>query len=505
MTKVTTTSSGKLTRAAASLTVALSTFACGAEGERGPKGVDGKDGAVGMHDHQRASSFEPSLSLVFPNEGILDRELEVSISGDGTKFQPHTKPDFGDGIEVVDTITSTTSLIIAKLRISKDAELGPRTIRVGDLVAKNAFRVIPAIDVTSEKGKAEVEQGGMAHVWIDNNDARAFDPTSFYLDPGGFIDLGTRASGPRYAASIILAPPLIQPGSSRISVANLDSNGKPRISFMSASDAVSVKARPAVPLDTGKTYEMSFTTPTETKLFKLSSPENAAFIVDYVITAESDGKAFPVALAFGTGGSKDDLLGQTSPIMQRAGNKKASPFPSFFRITIPLDVRPTPVDHYLVLAELDGHGSTRATITATRAPALVSYESSFAHGVDTPQLVGEVSSISGQIISASLGGKDEIDAYKFLVEPDALLQISATSDVDLEILLTKDASTLEDSPTSPAAERQVLAHIQPGKGHADQYTLTSPTYATEVYAVVKRDARAAATSGKYTLGLRKLP
>ncbi|MDF2696697.1 MAG: hypothetical protein K0S65_5080 [Labilithrix sp.] len=492
----------KLVKLSLLVAAALAAQAC--SGTDGARGADGKDGTPGEPGASQTEGSESSLSLVTPSKGLLDREVEVSIGGNGTKFAEGAKPSFGPGIEVLEVTTSTTSLLTAKLRISKDAPIGPRTVTIGDLKAEKAFTVIPAITVVAEGGKAEVPQGGLIQFGIENNDSHAFDPEAFQLEAGDLIDLGSQASGPQAATGFLLAAPLAKTGASQVSVANLDASGKPRVSFVSANDALSVKARAADPFTLGAGTDATFATATDTKLFKLTSPASEAAIVDYRIEVAADGTALPVAFVFGTGGGKNDRLGQVLPSRDPFTGEFA-PAPYDLHVALPISAGAAATDHYVVLADLSGQAGAKAKITATRSAAMVANETSSVHGMDAPQAVGTVSASSGQVLNANLATADEVDAYKFTVEAAAKLQFSATSDGDLEIILTKDPNVLEDAQGTPAAQRKVLGYLYPGKQFAAQQSLAAAVGSTEVYAVVLSDSQGAVKTGKYTLGVRKLP
>ncbi len=495
----------KLVKLSLLMAAALAAQACGSDGADGTDGVNGKDGPAGKAgESPTGSDGESSLSLVTPSKGILDREVEVSIGGNGTKFAEGAKPSFGPGIEVVEVTTSTTSLITAKIKITKDAQIGPRTVTIGDLKAEKAFTVVPAINLVAEGGKASVEQGGLIQFGIENNDTRAFDPNAFQLEAGDLIDLGSQASGPQAAIGFLLAAPLAKTGGSQIAVSNLGPGGKPRVSFLSANDALTVKARAADPFVLATPADHTFASPNDTKLFKLSSPASEAAIVDYRIEVAEDGTAVPVAFVFGTKGTKDDRLGQALPA-QNPFTGQFNPPPYDLHVALPIPAGAAATDHYVVLADLSGQKGASAKVTASRSAAMVANESTAAHGTEAPQLVGSVTSSSGQVLSANLASATEIDAYKFTVEADAKLQISATSDADLEVILTKDPNVFEDAQDTPPAARKVLGYLYPGKQFAAQRTLTAAVGTTEIYAVVLSDSQGTVKTGKYTLGMRKVP
>lgn len=494
----------KLVKLSLLMALALAAQACG-DGADGAAGANGKDGPPGKAgESPDGEDGASALSLVTPSKGILDREVEVSIGGNGTKFAEGAKPSFGAGIEVVEVTTSTTSLITAKIRIAKNAQVGPRTVTVGDLKAEKAFSVVPAINVIAEGGKATVDQGGLIQFGVENLDSRAFDPNAFQLEAGDLIDLGSQATGPQAAVGFLLAAPLAKTGASQIAVSNLDPSGKPRVSFLSANDALTVKTRAADPFVLGAPADETFASATDTKLFKLSSPANEAAIVDYRIEVAADGTAVPVAFVFGTGGGKDDRLGQVLPARNQLTGE-FNPPPYDLHVALPVPPGGAATDHYVVVADLSGQAGAAAKVTASRSAAMVANETTSAHGSDAPQLVGAVTASSGQVLNANLANATEVDAYRFTVEADAKLQISATSDADLEIILTKDPNVFEDAQGTPAAQRKVLGYLYPGKQFAAQRTLTAAVGTTDIYAVVLSDSQGAVKTGKYTLGVRKLP
>src|SRR5688500_10908516 len=171
---------------------ALLLAACSVDGANGQDGTNGKDGKAGENGKDGTSTTltpEESLSLITPGKGILDREVEVQIGGSATKFDDKAQVDFGDGVEVVSVTQSSPTLITARLKISKTAKVGPRTVKIGSLEAQEAFKVLPAIEIDG----AKVAQGGLVQFDIKNNDEKAFDANAFKLEGAGVIDLGSGA------------------------------------------------------------------------------------------------------------------------------------------------------------------------------------------------------------------------------------------------------------------------------------------------------------------------
>lgn len=466
----------------------------------GADGANGQDGAPGTPGDKAPSSGdgdESSVSLVTPSKGILDREVEVQIGGSGTNFDEGAKPDFGAGIDVVDVVRSSPTLITAKLRIGKDAAVGPRTVTVGSLSAEKAFTVVPAIEVT---GSTKVAQGGLVELAITNNDEKAFDPQTFTLEGNGLMDLGSQASGPKDATGFLLAAPLAKAGKTQLVVSNLGPDGKPRTTFLSAPDAFEVTSRAASPFDLDQPAEQTFGG-LETKLFKLSTPASDSAIVDYRIQVDAAGTAVPVAFVFGTKGQVDDQVGIVLP-SQNPFTGQFDPPPYDLHVALPVVGGSSAVDHYVVLADLSRTSGAKATITASRVTATSSVESASAHGPDAPQALGAVT--DAPVVAGNLADAAEVDVYKLTVGAGDKLQLTAQSEADLEIVITKDPNVIEDADGTPPGDRKVLGYFYPGGNMASQRMVESPG-TTTLYAVVQSDIQGVTKTGKYTFGARKLP
>ena len=478
---------------------ALLLAACAADGTPGANGTNGKDGKGGENGKDGETttlSPEESLSLITPGKGILDREVEVQIGGSATKFDDKAQVDFGDGVEVVSITQSSPTLITARLRISKTAKVGPRNVKIGSLEAQEAFKVLPAIEIEG----AKVAQGGLVQFDIKNNDEKAFDPNAFALEAAGVIDLGSSASGPFAGTAFLLAAPLAKAGKSQLTVSNMGSDGKPKTTFLSAADAFEVTPRSPTVFSLDMPKEETFGG-LDTKLFSLSTMASTAAFVDYRIEVGAEGTAVPVAFVFGTKGGVEDRIGQVLP-QQNPFTGEFAPPPYDLHVALPVVAGSTPVNHYVVLADISGTSGAKATITASKVTAQVETESAAAHGPDAPQTLGAISTTEARILTADLTAATEQDVYKLAVGAADKIQLTAQSDADLEIVLTKDPNVLEDPQGTPAGARKVLGYFYPGKMSA-QRVVANPGTDT-IYAVVQSDVQGAVATGKYTLGARKL-
>ncbi len=227
--------------------IAALLVACGgADGLPGAAGKDGAPGAAGAAGAAgkagESAKVEPTVNFVTPSKAVLDRELEVVVSGSGTKFAAGAKLDFGAGITVSDVRVVSPTSLAAKLKIAPTAALGLRDVTVDGQKIEKAFAVIPAISVVAV---GKIEQGGVAQLAIQNNDpANPFDKDNFKVTAPELVDFGIAPDSNLFASGAVLVPPLAA-ASATVSAANVDSKGNPRTSFV--GDPNDVKVVPRTP------------------------------------------------------------------------------------------------------------------------------------------------------------------------------------------------------------------------------------------------------------------
>ncbi len=100
----------------------------------GPPGAPGDDVTGPPGDPGEPGAAEPSLASVTPSRLYLGRDVEVLISGSGTRWLAEDPPevDAGEGLEVVEgtlTVASPTALRVT-LRVADAAPTGLRDLRV---------------------------------------------------------------------------------------------------------------------------------------------------------------------------------------------------------------------------------------------------------------------------------------------------------------------------------------------------------------------------------------
>jgi hypothetical protein len=469
-----------------SIALGLLAVACsGSDGAAGANGTNGNPGDPGKVDS--------SASLVSPSQGLLDRVVDVEIGGSGTKFTDNDKPDFGAGIQVLESHAASATLLVAKIQIAKDAALGKRDVTVGTAKATGAFSVIPAINVSVAGQPVSVEQGGVVQFDIENNDTKAFDTNAFKLEATGVVDLGSSATSAQAATGFILAAPLAQPSKGQISVSNLDAQGAPKISFLSDPQGLEVKARAAVALPFGAGADQTFDGTLSSKFFKLT-PNGAASIVDLRMQV-TDAKAatLPYVIVFGGAAKTDaDQLLIAGPPASLFG---PAPPPYDIHAAIPLVAGGT--DLYAVLVDLGKTAGDKVTLTPSTVNATKIAESASPHGGAAPQAIGTLPPQDGFVVDASLGAAGEIDAYLVTGAINDVVQIAASSAADVQIIITSDPTTPDDDTkwlTDPIAAGVKF-------GGSASWKLT----AANAYLVVRADSRGKVATGKYALSARKIP
>ena len=141
--------------------------ACGTPGAPGSVGAPGSAGSAGATPPPPpAEPLAASINQVTPRVGLVDREVEVTITADGTSLGDGAKVTFGAGIKVLSAEARGPALVV-RLSIAPDAKLGARDVTITPkdgkaLVAKNGFVVAVPLQTKLSAGKAE--QGGLVRL-----------------------------------------------------------------------------------------------------------------------------------------------------------------------------------------------------------------------------------------------------------------------------------------------------------------------------------------------------
>ncbi len=464
--------------------------ACGSDGAQGPQGQQGPAGAA---------SNPSSTSVVSPPQGLLDRQLVVQIGGSGTSWTDADKPDFGGtDIQLVESHAASPTLMVATIKIAKDAKLGRRDVKVGSAVATQAFTVTPAIDVKSSDAMktVSVDQGGLVQFDITNNDTKAFDSNAFKLQVPGIVDLGTQASSAFAATGFILAAPLAPAGSEQIMVANLGADGSPKLSWYSDPQALAVKARAASPLALGTATTQTFAGDGVTKLYKASSASGVSILDFRMEVPDKNATVVPYLLVFNANAkSADDQLGLVGP-------------PSFFGQLIPppWDLHVTlpqlsgGSDVYAVVLDLSKKSGTSLKLTPSSIAATKIAESATAHGTAAPQAIGTLPATDGFVVDAKLDAGD-VDVYKVTAAAGDKVQIAVSGVPDVDVQLAKVAVVADP-------QTEVLDEVFGGAKASASSTVTlatMPAPQTDLYVIVRADSQGKTATGSYALSARKVP
>lgn len=407
----------KLVSTVAVTSLAAWMMACGSDGAQGPAGEPGPAGpAAGGKD-----PIEGSVSLVTPNKGVLDREVEVSIGGSATKFADGVKPDFGEGIEVLEVVRSSPTLLTARLRIAKTAPLGARKVTIGDLVAEDAFRVVPALQVASpSKG----EQGGLGMVEFENADATAFDANAFAVEAAGLVPYAAQASNPFAGAAFFLVPPLASPGRVAIEARNLDAKGAPRVSFLSGPDAFEVSTRIAadLALGTAKSAE-TLATDLSSKLYKVSTTASQDGILTLRLHVADGEQAVLSTALWDSGGQAKDLLARFDAVEDGFFGPQPKQAPYDLVYSIPVASAPSK-SFFLTVLDYAGTVGAKFDVHPSSVTATVVNEGGAAHATqETAEAITVAAPGAGTLLKGEITEDGGFDWYKFTVAEGETVEV----------------------------------------------------------------------------------
>lgn len=277
--------------------LSLGVVAC--SGSDGAKGATGDPGAKG----DPGDASPASVGVIVPSIGLLDRELDVTITANGVDFTAASPTvDIGAGVTVSNIQVLSATTIYAHLKIDASATTGARDVKVtsgsNNLTSKGGFKVAAAMDFSVKRGKAE--QGGVIYYSVDNLDTQhAFDPNAFAVSCDSGLDpLGQNLAVTSTHAEGVL---LLAPGAG--ATANLvaeddDALGQPYATFAN-SFAVSPRAPTSATAGTPLTGQV-IADPFGTQLYKFST---ASAGIWEVTTTDPGAQISPIVTVFGSDGS----------------------------------------------------------------------------------------------------------------------------------------------------------------------------------------------------------
>lgn len=473
------------------MAVSLLVAACtGDEGPAGPAGPPGENTNSGDGNTPAAAS----ANVVSPGAGFLGREIDVQVGFAGGTLTEGVAVDFGAGVKVENIAIASPTLLTAHLVIASDATVGPHDVKVGDVVAKGAFKVSPALEATEV---AKLEQGGVGGYTVKNLDTYVFDTAedAFAIEAGEeLVPFSTGATGAYSAQALFLAPPLAEVGSQQLVAGNLDAAGKPSILFFGEPGGVKVGGRTATdaafgtPIG-GETFASAF----GSKLYKVSTPANQDALVVLNLHVGEDELTSLLGILWNAGGKRKDLAG----VIQAVDQTIIGPIPKEppYDISFSLPVASGAAkDYFLSVVDASGEKSTKFDFAPLALAASTVEEGTTAHdGFGNAQAFtlaadGAANLVKGEITDA------KYDWYKFTVAAGDIIEASTESGT-----VALEASIQQVTGTT-------AKEIAWGTGGGSfDVSPTAPLAAGDYYLRVGKAYNATGTPvGRYTVGIRRI-
>lgn len=411
--------------------LSLGVIACsGSDGAPGAKGDTGAKGDPG-------DGSPASVGVVVPSIGLLDRELDVTITANGVDFTAAAPTvDLGTGVTVSNIQALSATTIFAHLKIDATAATGARDVKVtsgtNNLTAKGAFKVAEAIDFEVKQGKAE--QGGAIYYTVDNLDTQhAFDPNAFALASDSGLDLLGQNIGvtATHAEGVLL----IAPGASAtgtVVAEDDDALGEPYATF-GATFPIASRSATSATAGTPLTGQ-SISAPFGTQLYKYST---AAAGIWEVTTTDPGAKITPTVAVFGTDGSVASAFngaGGASVVYPTTAASQSN-------VAVVLDSGlggGSAADYGFTFTVVNHTG----TIYAEPAGAHDTLAHATTNSVKVPSLPLATTN-NGDIITGSLSSAMENDWYGVDIAANDALEIAVTGSDGTQVDLTDNAGTSE--------------------------------------------------------------
>lgn len=472
--------------------LSLGVVACsGSDGAPGPKGDTGAAGDKG--DKGDPGDATPkSVGVIVPNIGLLDREMDVTITTNGvdlTKAAPTV--DLGAGVTVSKIQVLSATTLYAHVAVDAGAATGARDAKVtagsDSLTSTKGFTVAAPLQVTANP--ASVSQGDFVLVDVQNLDSQhAFDDASFlgsYTDFQLLVTDGTdEGGGPtnvtatRAEGFFLLAPQAA--ASVDVLAGNIDGFGQVTETYAGAPITVAARTPKTVTPGTDLTGE-NIAKAGGTNTYKFDS---AAVAILEVTPTAVGAQASPVAAVYGNSGKADDLF--------TVGSSAIFPVPGG-------------KSNYATVFDGNGGGGaiadfgftmsvTTHTGTAFPEPATAHAGAATAAAI-TPALPASGSGNGVVVVGSSTTGT-EADWYSLTLAQNDKLEISLVCDYDCSLDLTDSAGTTDelDNGQIESAPGRRLAYVVQTIAPAG-----SNTYKIQVVAPDQT------SHGNYWIGLRKVP
>lgn len=473
----------------------------GKPGETGKQGAEGAPAPVA-----KPTPAPANINQVLPRGGLVDRALTLTISFDGAPDLSSAKLEMGDGIHV-GKVNAAGASLTAELVIDAEARIGARdvTVTVADhdpIVAKSAFHV--AVSMGAKVGAGKAEQGGLVRVDVKNHDEVWFDTENFLLLPmvdpktPSLVPLSNVGFTATDGSVVLLGDPLAKTGPVGFLGIN-DPSNPDSPSFLSEGDAATISARQPKALTPSATAaEITLANDLETAFFSLDLAPAASegLLVDALAVAPQGSTMTPMIFAYPASGSIADLLDQR---VEDAG------FPAFgipatdARVAYPVTAA---TKGFFVLADanLTNAATTRAALTYTTSRATIQTEKAAAHATGaTAQSLGQLpapsNEVPGRILTGALGADKEVDFYRFTNLAEAKV-------TNVQFSITSDAEVVVYIDTVPTMDSDDLVELTLGGSAGNTLTALK---GKDRYVAVRAAEDAAVKTGKYTLGVKRLP
>ncbi len=473
----------------------------------GADGAKGDKGDPGTPDTENPET-DPSAGLVFPNKGLLAREVDVVLTVNDVKLEDSATLDFGAGIEVSDVVVTSKTALTAHLKIAETAVLGKHdvTIKSGanTLTAKSAFNVLPTVGL---KVEGTTKQGGLVRVTLTNNDSVPFDD-DFKLDDidDGIITVSGGPSGTTATFTLVVTP---KAATGKVALVGLNGSG---LAYYADPDG----------LDIGSATPKDFTSPVaaenvasdlDAKSYKAAIPAAGANGQIYSLSVsvpKTSALKSALVLLYGSSGTFSSFFGQAStpddPENSSIFGSEPLPPPYEINFTFPSAASAAATEKFFQVLPLDGKGTVDIKSTIFTENALAA-EVATAHATAAAaQDLGALPAptAGGAIVTGELTTATEKDVYKLTAAAGDLLEIAFTGAPEADVSLTDNAlGAGEDDP--------IFAFAGNAAGGAASSTTTTALVAGDldskkkVFIVVSPYASSATKTGKYTLSVRKLP
>lgn len=296
--------------AAAVSTVAITLVAC--TGDQGPQGDPGPAATGGT------GTLDPSVSAVTPTRAFLARKVDVTVSGNGTKWAEGTTVDFGKGITVDKIVVASPTALVASITVDATADIGARDVTVNAAgvasIYKGAFTLESPMEV---EVKGTSAQGSIFFITLKNKDLTTpFDTTSEStgLFSSEFVGLTTpKISGvqiqvsnvTQFSADLVAFVDTTAAASSTPFTITSGVDAKTAIAFPYPK-GIEIAARTAEPLTLGTAKAVDVAKAYDSQLF-LVTPNAALGLTDITVTT-SDQTFAPGALLLAKDGKFANAL-----------------------------------------------------------------------------------------------------------------------------------------------------------------------------------------------------